>query len=165
MRGDYKTDFCNPVRPEKGICNGLCKRSKGFDEHQDEIHREFHEKAMYMFRTRCVGGLPRLFYRKGGNWYAPAFYVLIALMAPFFLFGIVEKDGLPLEEYLLNFIRHVFVYPQIRICETESIYGYYDERRKKEIKEQTGEALSGKKGGKRKDGNSSIKKQSGKRKA
>ena len=40
-------------------------------------------------------------------------------MDPFFLFGIVEKDALPLEVYLLNYIRHVFVYPQIRLMETE----------------------------------------------
>lgn len=60
--------------------------------------------------------------------------MLIALMAPFFLFGIVEKDGLPLEVYLLNYIRHVFVYPQIRLMETESIYEYYDGKRKEEKK-------------------------------
>ena len=59
-----------------------------------------------------------------------AFYVLLVLMAPFFLFGIVEKDGLPLEEYLVNYIRHRFVYPSIRSEGYENIYDYYEERRK-----------------------------------
>ena len=64
-------------------------------------------------------GFPGYFLARGALGTTGAFYVLIALMAPFFLFGIVEKDGLPLEVYLLNYIRHVFVYPQIRLMETE----------------------------------------------
>ena len=85
-----------------------------------------------MFRTWYCCRIPWIFYSAIGT--TAAFYVLIAIMAPFFLFGIVEKDGLPLEVYMLNFIRHTFAYPQIRVEEAENIYEYYDERRKKEIK-------------------------------
>ena len=57
----------------------------------------------------------------------------------------MEKDWLPLEVYLLNYIRHVFVYPQIRLMETENIYAYYDEKRKEEKKMKV-QSAKGKKG-------------------
>ena len=123
----------------------------------------FTKRQCVCFGLGVLVGFPGYFIAKAAVGTTPAFYVLLVLMAPFFLFGIVEKDGLPLEEYLLNFIRHVFVYPQIRICETESIYGYYDERRKKELQEKNGQKLSQTKGGKWKDGRR-IQKRPGKRK-
>ena len=98
----------------------------------------FTKRQCICFGIGVLVGFSGYFIARAAIGTTPAFYVLIALMAPFFLFGIVEKDGLPLEKYLLNFIRHVFVYPQIRTCETENIYGYYDESRKKEIKEKNG---------------------------
>ena len=76
------------------------------------------------FAVRAVGGT------------TAAFYSMLCVLAPFFLFGIVEKDGLPLEEYLLNYIRHRYVYPQIRAGGCENIYDYYEERR---IREKKGE--------------------------
>lgn len=118
----------------------------------------FTKRQCICFGLGVLAGFPGYFTAKAALGTTAAFYVLLMLMAPFFLFGIVEKDGLPLEEYLLNFIRHVFVYPQIRTCETENIYGYYEERRKKEMQEGNGQKLSGMKGGKRKNGNSRIKK-------
>ena len=72
-------------------------------------------------------------------------------MAPFFLFGIVEKDGLPLEIYMLNFIRHTLAYPQIRVERFENIYEYYDEKRKQEI-QMKALIRAGKRGGKRPHG-------------
>lgn len=94
----------------------------------------FTKRQCVCFGLGVLVGFPGYFIAKAGMGTTGAFYVLIALMAPFFLFGIVEKDGLPLETYLLNYIRHVFVYPQVRFVESENIYEYYDERRKENLK-------------------------------
>ena len=94
----------------------------------------FTKRQCVCFGIGVLVGFPGYFLARGALGTTGAFYVLIALMAPFFLFGIVEKDGLPLEVYLLNYIRHVFVYPQIRLMETENIYEYYDGKRKEEKK-------------------------------
>ncbi len=110
----------------------------------------FTKRQCVCFGLGIVVGFPGYFIARGAIGTTGAFYVLIALMAPFFLFGIMEKDGLPLEVYLLNFIRHVFVYPQIRSVDSENIYEYYDERRKKEILLKKQGGGKGKNGRKRK---------------
>ena len=94
----------------------------------------FTKRQCICFGLGILAGFPGYFMARNAIGTTTAFYVLLVLMAPFFLFGIVEKDGLPLEVYLINMIRHNVAYPQIRIYESENIYEYYDERRKKEKK-------------------------------
>ena len=47
---------------------------------------------------------------------------MIGLMLPFFLFGIYEKDGQPLEKVLGHFIRAQFLAPKVRPYQTENLY-------------------------------------------
>ena len=98
----------------------------------------FTKRQCICFGLGVLVGFPGYFIIRSVAGTTPAFYSLIAIMAPFFLFGIVEKDGLPLEEFLLNFIRHRFAYPEIRLSETENIYEYYDTAVKKEKAEDKG---------------------------
>jgi hypothetical protein len=119
----------------------------------------FTKRQCICFGLGIVAGFPGYFIIRSIAGTTPAFYSLIAIMAPFFLFGIVEKDGLPLEEFLLNFIRHRFAYPQIRLTETENIYEYYDLAAKRDKERQRAEKLN-MKGGIRKNGRSGIQKHS-----
>lgn len=57
----------------------------------------FTKRQCVCFGLGILVGFPGYFIARGAIGTTAAFYVLIALMAPFFLFGIVEKDGLPLE--------------------------------------------------------------------
>lgn len=97
---DIKTKFAGPFTKRQCICFGL----------------------------GVLVGFPGYFFVKEVAGTEPAFMALFGILIPFFLFGIVEKDGLPLEVYLLNFIRHVVIYPQIRCYETENLYDYYDQK-------------------------------------
>lgn len=81
----------------------------------------FTKRQCVCFGMGIVVGFPGYFIIRSLAGTTPAFYSLIALMAPFFLFGIMEKDGLPLEVYLLNFIRHRYAYPQVRLMENENM--------------------------------------------
>ena len=47
---------------------------------------------------------------------------MIGLMLPFFLFGIYEKDGQPLEKVLGHFIRAQFLAPKVRPYQTDNLY-------------------------------------------
>ena len=47
---------------------------------------------------------------------------MVLLMVPAFLFGMYEKDGMPLEKILLNIITVRFRRPHVRRYETENIY-------------------------------------------
>jgi len=115
----------------------------------------FTKRQCVCFGLGILAGFPGYFIIRSIAGTTPAFYSLIAIMAPFFLFGIVEKDGLPLEEFLLNFIRHRFAYPQIRLSEVENIYEYYDESMKRD-KERERLAKLNKKGVIRKNGKTSY---------
>ena len=48
--------------------------------------------------------------------------LMIGLMLPFFLFGIFEKDGQPLEKVMGHFIRAQFLCPKVRPYQTENMY-------------------------------------------
>ncbi len=47
---------------------------------------------------------------------------MVLLMVPAFLFGMYEKDGMPLEKILLNIITVRFRRPHVRRYETENLY-------------------------------------------
>ena len=111
----------------------------------------FTKRQCVCFGIGIVVGFPGYFIIRSLAGTTPAFYSLIALMAPFFLFGLVEKDGLPLEVYLLNFIRHRFAYPQIRLMGSENIYEYYEDKRKEDMERRRLAKLN-KKGVRRKNG-------------
>jgi len=111
----------------------------------------FTKRQCVCFGMGIVVGFPGYFIIRSLAGTTPAFYSLIALMAPFFLFGIMEKDGLPLEAYLLNFIRHRFAYPQVRLMENENIYEYVDEAVKRDKARKRLEKLN-KKGVRMKNG-------------
>lgn len=104
----------------------------------------FTKRQCVCFGLGVAVGFPAYFAVRSVGGTTAAFYVLLAVLAPFFLFGIMEKDGLPLEVYLVNDIRHRFVYPPIRAGGYENIYDYYEECRRAEI--------NGAKGEKRKNG-------------
>ena len=48
--------------------------------------------------------------------------LMVGLMLPFFFFAMFERDGLPFEKILRNFIRARFLWPQVRPYKTENFY-------------------------------------------
>ncbi len=71
-----------------------------------------------------------------------AFFVLIAVLTPFFLFGMVEKDGLPLETYIVFFIKHKILNPPIRYFESENMYDWLERAVKKEKSRKEAERIA-----------------------
>ncbi|NLY19905.1 MAG: PrgI family protein [Tissierellia bacterium] len=55
-----------------------------------------------------------------------ALLILIVLALPFFILGIFEKDGIPLEKYARYVIRQKFRYPKTRIYKTQNFYRYLE---------------------------------------
>ena len=62
----------------------------------------------------CFGG--------GGLVGVPTYILMIGLMLPFFLFGIYEKDGQPLEAILRHMIRAKFLCAGTRPYQTDNLY-------------------------------------------
>lgn len=75
----------------------------------------------------CFGGgglvgVPAYILTRGSIGNEPAALLMIGLMLPFFLFGIYEKDGQPLEQILRHMIRASFLSAKTRPYQTENLY-------------------------------------------
>lgn len=75
----------------------------------------------------CIGiaaaiGIPFYFLTRGFLGTSNAATGMVLLMLPAFLFAMYEKDGMPLEKVLFNFIRVKILYPGIRPYKTENFY-------------------------------------------
>lgn len=65
---------------------------------------------------------------------------MVLLMLPAFLFAMYEKDGMHLEQILMNIIRVRFLRPSIRRYETENLY---EMEPKKEVPQKNTKGGSG----------------------
>ena len=79
-------------------------------------------RQLLCFGGGAAAGVPFYFLTRGTIGNDVSVVLMIVLMLPFFLFGIYEKDGEPLEKYLGYIIRARYRYPKTRPYETENIY-------------------------------------------
>ncbi len=86
----------------------------------------------------CFGGgalvaIPTYVLTRGFLGNDTAVVLMIGLMLPFFLFGIYEKDGQPLEKILGHFIRARFLVPRTRPYRSENMYAALERQNKNEM--------------------------------
>jgi hypothetical protein len=86
------------------------------------------KRQLIFFSIRALVSIPLyLGARKAiGNDFA--LMVMIVVAMPFFLLGIFEKDGIPLEKYARYIIKQKFIYPKVRVCKTENFYEYLNQK-------------------------------------
>lgn len=75
----------------------------------------------------CLGiaaaiGLPFYFLTRNVLGTSNSATIMVLLMLPAFLFAMYEKDGMHLEQVLMNIINVKFLHPPIRKYETENLY-------------------------------------------
>lgn len=80
------------------------------------------KRQIICFGVGALIGFPFYFLTRGvwGNTNAATGMVLF--MVPAFMFAMYEKDGLHLEQILMNFINVRFLHPPVRRYETENFY-------------------------------------------
>jgi len=80
------------------------------------------KRQLICFGSAAVTGIPIYIFTRGAIGNSAAALLMIAVMLPFFLIGIYEKDGMPAERILKNLIRTRFVWPGKRPYKTENLY-------------------------------------------
>lgn len=80
------------------------------------------KRQLICFGAGGLVGIPTYIFTRSIIGNEPAALLMIGLMLPFFLFGIYEKDGQPLEVILSHFIRAQFLCPKVRPYQTENMY-------------------------------------------
>ena len=92
----------------------------------------------------CIGigaaiGIPFYFLTRNIIGMTNAATIMVFLMLPAFMFAMYEKDGMHLEDVLMNYINVKFIRPSIRKYETENMY----EAEIPQIQEKKGGKASG----------------------
>lgn len=88
------------------------------------------KRQLICFGSGALVGIPAYILTRGGIGNDTAVLLMIGLMLPFFLFGIYEKDGQPLERVLGHFIRARFLWPRTRPYQTDNLYAALERQNK-----------------------------------
>ena len=80
------------------------------------------KRQLICFGLGGLVGIPTYIFTRGSIGNESAALLMIGLMLPFFMFGIYEKDGLPLEKVLKNFVSVSFLRPPNRPYQTDNGY-------------------------------------------
>ena len=80
------------------------------------------KRQIVCFGLGGLVGIPAYLLSRGSLGKETAALLMIGLMMPFFLFGIYEKDGRPLEKVLKNYLDVRFLRPQHRPYQTDNGY-------------------------------------------
>ena len=90
------------------------------------------KRQLICFGAGALTGVPTYVLTRGIIGNDTAVLLMIGLMLPFFLFGIYEKDGQPLEKVLGHFIRARFLVPRTRPYRTENLYAALERQNRNE---------------------------------
>jgi len=80
------------------------------------------QRQLICFGAGGLIGVPAYMLTRNSIGNEAAALLMIGLMLPFFLFGIYEKDGQPLEKVLGHLIRAQFLAPKVRPYQTDNLY-------------------------------------------
>ena len=80
------------------------------------------KRQVVCFGGGALIGVPLFFLTKGVIGNTPAAMLMIIAMLPLFLFGIYEKNGMPLEKLLSHIVQTQFIRPKQRPYQTDNFY-------------------------------------------
>ena len=107
------------------------------------------KRQLICFGGGALVGIPIYVLTRGVLGNDTAVVLMIGLMLPFFLCGIYEKDGQPLEKVLGHFIRARFLVPRTRPYRTENMYAALERQNKNEMEAKAVANKAGKNTGKK----------------
>lgn len=79
-------------------------------------------RQLICFSAAGLVGVPLYLLTRQGLGNDMAALLMVLVMLPLFSFALYEKDGMPLEAFIGNYIRVRFLYPRIRPYQTENFY-------------------------------------------
>lgn len=90
------------------------------------------KRQLICFSVAAGIGIPAYLSTRTHIGNTPGLFLMIALMLPCFFFAMYERDGLPFEKVLRNFIRTRFLWPRMRPYKTENFYALLSGMEKEE---------------------------------
>jgi len=132
--------------PERRIFMPYVSVPKDLAKVKTKVAFNLTKRQILCFGLGGLAGIPVYILTRGSIGNEAAALLMIGLMMPFFLFGIYEKDGRPLEKVLKNYLDVRFLRPPQRPYRTDNGYAAlmrqaaFDEEVKKLEKRTAGRA-------------------------
>jgi len=79
-------------------------------------------RQLICFSAAGLVGIPLYLLTRNALGNDLAALLMVMVMLPLFAFALYEKDGMPLEAFIENYIRVRFLYPRVRPYQTENFY-------------------------------------------
>ena len=83
------------------------------------------KRQLICFSVAGALGIPVYLLTRGVVGNTPAMLLMVGLMLPCFFFAMFERDGLPFEKVLRNYLLARFLWPAVRPYQTENIYAVW----------------------------------------
>jgi len=80
------------------------------------------KRQLLCFGGAAVVGVPAYIFLRPVIGNSAALFLMIGLMLPAFLLAMYERDGLPFEKVVRNFVRARFLWPETRPYKTDNFY-------------------------------------------
>lgn len=93
-------------------------------------------RQLICFSAAGLVGIPLYLFTRSALGNDLAALLMVLVMLPLFAFALYEKDGMPLEAFIGNYIRVRIIYPRIRPYQTENFYRliHYETLHRKELR-------------------------------
>ena len=111
-----------PVSSGKEIIMPFVSVPKDLAKVKTKVAFNLTKRQIVCFGLGGLAGIPAYILTRGSIGNDTAALLMIGLMMPFFLFGIYEKDGRPLEKVLKNYLDVRFLRPPQRPYRTDNGY-------------------------------------------
>jgi type IV secretory pathway VirB4 component len=95
------------------------------------------KRQLICFGAGAAAGIPVFMLTRGIVGVSPAIYMMMGVMLPFFVFGLYDKGGQPLERLLYNMVMARVVFPKYRHYETNNFYDYIDRQVRNNKRDKT----------------------------
>ncbi len=90
------------------------------------------KRQLFCFGAAAAVGIPAYLLTRSAIGNSAALFVMLGLMLPAFLLAMYERDGLPFEKVVRNFVRSRFLWPGTRPYQTENFYAALNRRNEQE---------------------------------
>ena len=107
------------------------------------------KRQLVCFGGGALLGVPLFFLIKGPLGNSTAALCMILIMLPFFMLGVYEKNGQPLEKIAVNIVRVCFPRPRQRPYRTNNFYAALERQNKNEMEAKAVANKAGKNTGKK----------------
>jgi len=95
---------------------------KDLNKIKSKVALNMTKRQLICFGTAAIIGIPTYILTRGTIGNTAAVLLMMGIMAPLFLLAMYEKDGLPAEKIIRNFIRTKFYWVGIRPYRAKNFY-------------------------------------------